>query len=120
MRGKSTDVLLEIRTYRVRDGAAADFHRVMTERGVPLLREQGIRVVRCGPSDLDDEETTNGYVLMRAFTSAAERTEQEDRFYTSAAWRDGPRDDVLSRIENYHTVVVWVAGTAVDALSGSG
>lgn len=110
-------VLLEVRTYRLRRGAGADFHRLMVEHALPLLREHGIRVVRCGPSEVEDEETVDGYVLVRAFDSVTQRTEQEDRFYGSAEWRDGPRADVLARIESYHTVVLWVHVTAVDPLS---
>ncbi|MEU1688095.1 hypothetical protein [Micromonospora sp. NPDC005707] len=48
----------------------------------------------------------------------AVRDEQESAFYGSDAWRDGPRDAILSRIESYHTVVLETSDAAADVLGG--
>lgn len=111
-------MLLEIRTYRLHPGTRAGFHAVVVGQCLPLLQEHGIDVVHSGPSEADDDDG-EFYVLMRAFPSAAERLRQEGQFYGSHEWAEGPRDDILSRIESYHTVVLTV-GDEVASLRRSG
>lgn len=108
-------MILEIRTYRLHPGERDEFVRVMESEGLPLLRQAGITVVACGGSlvDEDGEETAH---LIRAFGSHAEREAQESAFYSSAAWREGPREAIVSRIATMHTVVLQTSAEAVDAL----
>ena len=108
-------IVLEIRTYRLTPGATEAFHRLVTERSVPLLESFGIAVVRFGPSERN-EEGVEEYVLIRAFESLDTRDEQEDRFYSSEAWLHGPRDAILRLVESYQTVVLTVSPAAVEAL----
>jgi hypothetical protein len=54
--------------------------------------------------------------LIRGFPSLAVRDEQEEAFYGSDVWRDGPREAILSRIESYHTVVLETADQAAEVL----
>jgi hypothetical protein len=107
-------VIVEIRTYQLRAGTAAEFERLVRESAGPLLSEFGLDVVRHGPSLADD----NHYVLVRAFESVEDRERQEAAFYGSDAWRDGPRAAVLALIENYHEVVLDLPAEAVAALRG--
>ncbi|MEP6598511.1 MAG: NIPSNAP family protein [Actinomycetota bacterium] len=109
------EAVLEIRTYRLLPGVGEEFHRIFQTLCGPLLRHFGIDVVRFGPSE-QDEDGARDYLLMRAFDSVAARDEQEARFYGSSDWQTGPRHDVLSRIESYHTVVLTVAVDALDGL----
>ena len=108
--------ILEIRTYRLLPGTRDDFVRVLRDEAVPLHHEFGIRVVDCGRSLVDDEGAEEAY-LIRAFASLDERDGQEEAFYGSSAWRDGPRADIVSRIDSYHTIVLDVPESAVSALS---
>jgi hypothetical protein len=108
-------VVLEIRTYRLKAGSEAEFHRVVVEQSVPLLRRFGIDVVRFGPSEQSEDGFVD-YVLVRAFESHQARDEQEARFYGSSEWRSGPREEIVGRIESDHTVVLSLAADAVDAL----
>jgi hypothetical protein len=108
-------VVLEIRTYRLKTGSEKAFHRVVAEQSVPLLQRFGIDVVRFGPSEQSEDGFVD-YVLVRAFDSHASREEQEARFYGSSEWRSGPREEIVSRIESDHTVVLTLAVHAVDAL----
>ena len=108
-------MILEIRTYRLRPGTADTFHKVATERSLPMLRDAGIDVVLAAPSEAA-EEGNEEYALIRAFPSLEVREAQERAFYGSDAWRDGPRDDILACIEGYHTIVLTVSPEAVDAL----
>jgi hypothetical protein len=108
-------MVLEIRTYRLKAGSAAEFGRVVAEQSVPLLRRFGLDVVRFGPSEQSEDGFVD-YAVVRAFESHAAREEQEARFYGSSEWRSGPREEIVGRIESDHTVVLTLPAAAVDAL----
>jgi hypothetical protein len=108
-------MILEIRTYRLRPGTGAEFVRVMQEESVPLLERFGVRVVDCGHSLVAEEGHEEAY-LIRAFESLPDRDSQEAAFYGSEAWRSGPREAIVSRIESSHTIVVEARDDAVAAL----
>lgn len=105
-------MIMEIRTYALRPGRGAAFAALLGGAAGDLLRDFGLDVVRHGPS-LDDPDR---YVLVRAFADAAEREEQESRFYRSEEWRTGPRTAVLDAIDTYHEIVLDVPTAAVEAL----
>ncbi|NUT37735.1 MAG: NIPSNAP family protein [Hamadaea sp.] len=107
---------MEIRTYRLKPGTRDEFVRVMRDESLPLLTEFGIRVVDAGPSLVDEDGHEEAY-LIRAFDSLAHRDEQEEAFYGSDAWRSGPREAIVSRIDTYHTIVVEVPDAAIAALT---
>ena len=96
--------VLEIRTYRLLPGTRDEYDRLFREEALPLLREFDIDVVGAGPS-IDD---SNGYFLIRAFDDLAEREGAEDGFYASPAWRQGPREAVIEKIEVYTDAVLEV------------
>lgn len=81
-----------------------------------MIQDAGIQVVDCGLSAVQDEGNEEGY-LIRAFDSLEHRTLQEDAFYSSASWLEGPRAEFLSHIEQYHTIVLEASVDAVQALS---
>ncbi len=111
-------VILEIRAYRLRPGTGTDFIQIMRDQALPLLAAAGIRVVGCGLSLVAEDGHEEAY-LMRAFESVAQRDGQEEAFYGREAWRQGPREAMLSRIENYHTIVVDASEVAVEARNRS-
>lgn len=106
--------VLEIRTYRIRDGKRDEFGRRVSAV-LPLLQRYGIDVVGHGPSIEDAEH----YVLLRSFASLDERDEQERDFYEGDEWRAGPREGILELIETYHTVVLRSTPEAVRTLAES-
>ncbi|WP_446219763.1 NIPSNAP family protein [Micromonospora sp. IBHARD004] len=108
-------MILEIRTYRLKPGTIDEFVRLMRQEAAPLLARFGIRVVAAGASLVREDGHEEAY-LIRAFPSLAVRDEREEAFYGSDAWRDGPREAILSRIESYHTVVLETAEQSVDVL----
>ncbi|MGI8887203.1 MAG: NIPSNAP family protein [Gaiellaceae bacterium] len=110
----ATERILEIRTYRIRDGERDEFGRRMSA-ATPLLERHGIHIVGQGPSIEDAEH----YVLLRSFCSLEEREAQEEAFYEGAEWRSGPREGILELIETYHTVVLHSTPEAVQALAES-
>ncbi|MEU5943500.1 NIPSNAP family protein [Micromonospora sp. NPDC047548] len=108
-------MILEIRTYRLKPGTGGEFVRVMREESVPLLEESGIWVVDCGASLVAEDEHEEAY-LIRAFASLEAHREQEEGFYGSDAWRLGPREAIVSRIDSYHTIVLETSEQIVQAL----
>jgi hypothetical protein len=104
--------LVEIRAYRLKPGTRAGFHAAVTERALPMVRACGMDVVAHGPVANDE----NGYFLARSFASLAELTAQEDAFYGSAAWRDGPREALVSRIDTYVDTLLWLSPSSIDDL----
>ena len=104
--------LVEIRAYRLKPGTRDDFHAAVTQRALPMVRAYGMDVVAHGPVPNDG----NGYFLVRSFASLAELTAQEDEFYGSAPWRDGPREALVSRIETYLDTLLWLSPAAIDDL----
>ena len=105
MRGNIRLMIIEIRTYRLKPGTRDEFVRVMREESAPLLEAAGIRVVALGASLVDEDGDETAY-LIRGFDSLEQHAAQEEAFYASEAWRSGPREAIVSRIESYHTVVV--------------
>jgi hypothetical protein len=104
--------LVEIRAYRLKPGTRDDFHAAATNRALPMVRAYGMDVVTHGPVPNDD----NGYFLVRSFASLAELAAQEDEFYGSAAWREGPREALVSRIETYVDTLLWLGPAAIEDL----
>lgn len=102
---REAEVILEIRTYRLKPGATDEFVHLMRDRAIGLLETFGIRVVTCGASLVAEDGRRDAF-LIRAFGSIEDRDEKEERFYGSDAWRSGPREAILSLIESYHTAVL--------------
>jgi NIPSNAP len=104
--------VLDVRTYELVPGGREELDLLFRERVLPMLRRWGIQVVAYGPS-LDDDH----YALVRAFASAAERTELLDAFYGSDEWRLSHREAVLALIRAYHVVVIETTPAVRHALA---
>lgn len=103
---------IEIRSYTLKPGTRAEFHRLFLEEAMPLLKHFNVDVVGYGPSLHDD----NSYYLMRRFDSLAHRDQMEDAFYGSDEWRKGPREAVLACIETYTEFVFELDEVTVNGL----
>jgi hypothetical protein len=104
--------LVEVRTYRLKPGSSKKFHRAFVDRGIPLVKTAGMDVVAFGFS----AEDPLGYFLVRAFASIEDRLATEDAFYSSDAWRKGPRQSIVEHIESYQDTLVWLSPEAIDVL----
>ena len=103
---------VEIRSYTLKPGARDEFHRLFLEEAFPMLQRWNIDVISYGPS-LHDE---NSYYLMRRFESLAHREESENAFYGSDEWRTGPREAIVSLIENYAEVVLELDDVTLQSM----
>jgi len=104
--------LVEIRSYKLKPGQLAEFHRAVAGRAVPMLREWGTDVVAFGSSAHEPDT----YFLARSYESLDDLNERQNAFYGSSAWRNGPRASVVDRIESYLNTVLWLSPQAIDSM----
>lgn len=104
--------LVEIRSYQLKRGTATEFHAAVDATAVPMLREWGADVVAYGPS----EHAPDTYYLIRAYVDIDDLNRRQDAFYGSDEWRNGPREEIVSRIESYLSTVLWMSPEAIEDL----
>jgi hypothetical protein len=107
--------LVEIRSYKLRPGSGAKFHDLVVTQSMPLLRAHGTEVVAFGPSAHD----VDAYFLVHAYDNLAHRHSSQETFYSSEAWRSGPRQAIIELIDSDWDIVVWLTRDAVDAMRKS-
>jgi len=103
--------LIEVRTYRLKPDCAKRFVAAVGE-ALPLVRASGMDVVAFGRSDHEQES----FFLIRAYTSREQLVAQQDAFYGSAVWREGPRQALVDCLDTYLNTLLWLPDEAVDAL----
>jgi hypothetical protein len=106
------DRLVEIRSYQLKPGAAAGFHRLVCGQVMPLLEAWRTDVVAYGPS----AHEADAYFLVRSYPDLAALQAQQDAFYGSPEWRNGPRAAVLEQIESFLNTVLWLSPAGIDSL----
>jgi hypothetical protein len=104
--------LIEIRAYQLRADTRDAFHELMAHTVVPMLIEARTDVIAFGPSAHD----VNAYFLIRAYNDLEDLNRQQDSFYGSDQWRQGPHEALISRIENYLNTVLWLSDSAIQDL----
>lgn len=104
--------IIEIRSYNLKPGTGEAFNQLFTNEALPLLLKWGIKVVSHGPS----LHNSDSYFLVRSFNGVEERQQLEDEFYGSKEWKEGPREAILSLIENFATLVLSL--NSIEKMSG--
>jgi hypothetical protein len=107
--------LVEIRNYRLKPGTAERFVAAF-QVALPLVRASGMDVVAFGRSDHEHES----FYLIRAYRDRAHLEAQQDAFYSSDIWRQGPREPLVACLEDYLNTLVWLSETSVDDLRSNG
>jgi ATP-dependent Clp protease ATP-binding subunit ClpA len=103
---------VEIRSYNLKRGMRPEFHRLMSEEAIPMMRRWKIDVVSSAPSPHDDDS----YYLIRAYASLADRAKSQAALYGSDEWRSGPRESILEAIESYTSIVIQMDKETVESL----
>lgn len=103
--------LVEIRTYRLKPGSAGRFVAAFQE-ALPLVRKSGMDVVAFGRSDHEHES----FYLIRAYSDRAQLEAQQDAFYSSEAWRQGPREPLIACLDDYLNTLLWLSEQSVEDL----
>ena len=108
--GKSR--VVEVRSYNLKPGTRDRFQETFLKEALPMLKRWKVDVVAYGPSRHD----TDSWFLMRAFDSVDERQKDEDAFYGSEEWKQGPRERILADIVSYTTIVIPVDDATLRGL----
>lgn len=103
---------VEIRSYNLKPSSREEFHRLVLEKSLPMLKKWKVDVVAFGPSPHDE----NSYYLVRAYQSLEDRQASQDVFYGSPEWRQGPREAIIALIESDTSIVIEMEESVVDAL----
>ena len=104
--------VVEIRSYNLKPGTRDRFQETFLKEALPMLKRWKVDVVSYGPSRHDQDS----WFLMRAFDSVDERQKDEDAFYGSDEWKQGPRERILADIVSYTTVVIPVDDRTLQGL----
>ena len=104
--------VVEVRTYSIRQGCRDEFHQLVVEKSIPMLARWKVDVIAFGASLHDDDS----YFLIRSYADLAERETSQDAFYSSAEWREGPREAIVSLIENDISVVISMSEAHIAIL----
>jgi hypothetical protein len=94
--------VIEVRTYRAREGQRERLMAQMRELAFPVHRALGIRVLGPFPS-LDDPV---GLVWLRAYPTAASRETLSRAFYESREWTGQLEGRLMPLIDQYSAVLV--------------
>jgi hypothetical protein len=102
--------LIEVRSYKLKPGSRDAFHAAAVSAAIPLLRKWRMDVVAFGPSAHDPD----AYFLIRAYADLADLQKQQDAFYGSEDWKQGPRAAIVPLVESYLNTVLWVSQETID------
>jgi len=107
-------MIVEVRTYRIKEGQRAKFIETFERRSVPIHREIGITIV--GP--LLDMENPDAFVFLRGFPSLEERERMKSAFYDGEVWKNELEAILMPMIESYSAVFTEPApGFTADSLA---
>jgi uncharacterized protein YndB with AHSA1/START domain len=107
---------VEVRSYRLKPGAREDFHRVVSDHAVPMLRAWQTDVIAHGPTPQEPD----GYTLLRSYKDPADRQVRQNAFYGAPGWRLGPREAVVGAIDTHLSSLLWLSPAAIDELRATG
>jgi hypothetical protein len=108
--------VVEIRSYNLKPGTRDRFQQTFLTEALPMLKRWKVDVISYGPSRHDQDS----WFLMRAFDSVDQRQKDEDAFYDSDEWKQGPRERILADIVSYTTIVLPVDAQTLDGLRRTG
>ena len=81
------------------------------QNALPMVRAS-MNVVAFGHTDHEGHT----YFLIRSFSSEADLKLKQGVFYSSLAWRDGPREPLVQCIDTYVNTIVEMSEQSVDEL----
>ncbi|AUH65199.1 NIPSNAP family protein [Paracoccus zhejiangensis] len=108
--------LIEILLYRLKPGTGGVFFDIMQNISVPLHVQNGIDVIWHGQSLHDPD----AYGLIRGFADMTTLDAVQSAFYASTAWRSGPREAIIARIETATKIIIPMNADAVKGLREQG
>ncbi|WP_423997560.1 hypothetical protein [Maribacter sp. IgM3_T14_3] len=94
--------IIEIRTYHLKENSGKLFHEIINEKSIPMHKRWNICVLAYGNSITNQDS----YFLVRHYHNIEEKKISQDSFYGSDEWKLGPRESIISCIENSIDIVI--------------
>ena len=107
--------LVEFRCYKLKPGAGNEFHLLIANRAVQLMRDCGMDVVAFGQSAQNPDD----YLLLRAYENLEQVLQLQEDFYASEPWRNGPREAIVALVESNVNTVVWLPPEVIEGIRAS-
>ncbi|WP_419868876.1 hypothetical protein [Chryseobacterium sp. CT-SW4] len=107
-----TGKVVEILQYNLKEGTGEAFHQIMQQTSVPLHASHSIEVILYGNS-LHDSDC---YYLIRAFESEDQMHSVLNDFYAGKDWKDGPREEIVNKIENSLKSILLLSQSSIEEL----
>lgn len=105
-------MIVEIRTYRIKQGLRGKFLKFFEKDAVPLQRSIGIRIL--GPFvDLENPDT---FIWLRAFPSLEERDRMKSALYDGEKWKSELEAIAMPMLESYDVALTDIPSWFVDDL----
>ena len=99
---EAADVIIEMRTYKLRPGTRAEFLQIFRTRSMPAHAEIGMKIL--GPwLSVEDPDT---FFFMRGFPDLASRDPMKAKFYEGELWKRELEQVLMPMIEKYDVVLV--------------
>jgi hypothetical protein len=90
-------MIVEVRTYRVKEGRRAEFIEFFETQAVPAQLAAGMKVH--GP--LLDVENPNKFIWLRGFPSLEDRERMKNAFYGGVLWTDHLEAIAMPMLDGY-------------------
>jgi len=98
----SNSPVIEVRTYRAREGQRERLMNLIRDLAFPVQRKLGIRVL--GPFPSQDDPVT--FVWLRAFQSPTSRDALRRAFYEGPEWSQQLEGQLMPLLDSYASVLV--------------
>jgi hypothetical protein len=95
-------MIIEMRTYKTKQGLRAEFLEIFRTRSVPAHAEIGMKIL--GP--FLSVEDPDSCFFMRGFPDLASREPMKAKFYDGDLWKGELEAIVMPMLEKYDVVVV--------------
>jgi hypothetical protein len=95
-------VIVEMRTYKTKQGCRARFIEIFKEKSIPAHAAIGMRIL--GPFvSVEDPDT---FFFMRGFPDLASREPMKAEFYEGQLWKNELENLLMPMLEKYEVVLV--------------
>jgi NIPSNAP protein len=94
-------MIVEVRSYRIKQGRREEFIRFFETRSAPALRSHGMKIL--GP--LLDLENPNKFVFLRSFPSLDERERMKNDFYEGELWKNELESIAMPMLDSYDVIL---------------
>lgn len=94
-------MIVEVRTYYIKDGLRAKFLETFQESSIPIHQRIGMGIF--GPLLVVDNP--NAFIFLRSFPSLEERDRMKDAFYEGLEWKSRLEAILMPMIERYESTL---------------